>query len=170
MRSFTRLVDGGGKVPLNVVGLFVNICGRAKHVEGLDVLHSYFLLHTEEGIGNALLSAMVSAGQKSRAVSLYQMLVERGVRVRVRALIALLAVAAELKETQLVVELVAQLQKKGHVPPQECCENVMRLAVESGEGGLVEGLLSILRVARSEVEVGVASLFTDWVQRSAYYH
>jgi len=100
-------------------------------------------------------------------MSLYQMLVNRGVKLRVGALSALLGAAAEMKETRLAVELLAQLQKKRHVPPQQCCEDVLRLAVESGEVSLVEGLLSVLRVARSEVELGVAALFTEWVQRSA---
>ena len=167
VRSFARVVDTGRRVPRNVVGMFVNICGTAGHIEGLDLLHSYLSLHTEEGIGNALLSAMVSAGQSSRAMRLYQMLVNRGVKLRVGALSALLGAAAEMKETRLAVELLAQLQKKRHVPPQQCCEDVLRLAVESGEVSLVEGLLSVLRVARSEVELGVAALFTEWVQRSA---
>lgn len=149
-----------------MVGMFVNMCSTAGHIEGLDLLHSYLTLHTEEGIGNALLSAMVSAGQSSRAMSLYQMLVNRGVKLRVGALSALLGAATEMKETRLAVELLAQLQKKRHVPPQQCCD-VLRLAVESGEVSLVEGLLSVLRVARSEVELGVAALFTEWVQRSA---
>ena len=163
--SFRRLVDGGLEVPPAVVASLVKVCGRTGHVEGLAAVQSHVLLQIEDPVNQTLLPAMVSVGQASRAVSLYRMMVEQGIQLRLGGLSAVLVAATELKDSALAIEVLAQFERSGWVPPLQSCCGVMQLAVESGERSLVEGLLSVLRASRVDVDESIASLFRDWVKR-----
>ena len=165
VHSFCCLVDRGSEVPPGVVASLVGVCGRTGHAEGLKTLQSYGVLQIEDPVNQTLLSAMVSIGQASRAVSLYQMMMEQGVQLRLGGLSAVLVAATELKNIALASEVLAKFERSGWVPPLQSCYGVMQLAVESGERSLVERLLSVLRASRVDVDERVASLFRDWVQR-----
>lgn len=165
VHSFRCLVNGGLAVPSGVVASLVKVCGRTGHAEGLEAVQSHVLLQIEDPVNQTLLPAMVSVGQASRAVSLYRMMTEQGVQLRLGGLSAVLVAAAELKNSALASEVLAQFGGNGWVPPLQSCCGVMQLAVESGERSLVEGLLFVLRAARVDVDERIALLFRDWVKR-----
>ncbi len=170
MTTFQKMVDQGYTPSQSALGRLAHLCQNNGDREGFERVATFVEsggVELEASLGNSLIHGLVEGGHTGRAKAVLQELQDRGVRVRLGVINALLDASLKEKNVLSSLKLLQLLASMNSTPQLTVSIHVLELAGQLGVKGqhLALALMQLYQSTEQVVECDLAEELTAWLKQ-----